>query len=216
MVGPRKSKEPSWLKYKEKVYQIISEKQYINGLGKIVDPLPKPSKVREVLENFFKIQSNRKDFRVILVEDYANYKVFIQIPNGKSDYDFYVWRALFESDKIVDLKVPSHDDLAEFFIKLKVAHEDIEKHLVEAVIKLIHPDYRWGIPKIVSKYFACLNEELKVEVEKFLSTLKWIILQEDANYPPQMKKLGSKYTLALYVLLWAGFNMSEIRRIIRF
>jgi len=114
------------------------------------------------------------------------------------------------------VKVPTHDDLAVFFIELKSKHEDLEEYLINAVVKLIHHNYRWGVPRIVSKYFNNLNDELKGEVGKFLSTLKWIAIQEDINYPPRERKIGSKYTLAVYALLEAGFTMSEIRRIVRF
>ena len=57
--------------------------------------------------------------------------------------------------------------------------------------------------------------ERKLEVMKFLSTLKWIALEEDTNYPPP-KYLGSKYALAVYALSEVGFSMSEIRKTIKF
>lgn len=208
-------KSPTWLKYKDLVDKVIIEKKYIDGTGVIVDSLPYPNEVRDILEQYFNVYSDR-NFRVILVEDYKDYKVFIQIPDGKSNYDFYVWRAIFENEKPIDIKVPTHDDLAIFFIDLKSKHEDLREYLINAIIKLIHQDYRWGVPKIISKYFNNLDDKLKNEVGKFLSTLKWIALQEDINYPPTEKKLGSKYTLALYALLEAGFTMNDIRRIIRF
>jgi len=197
------------------VHKAISEKRYVDGTEAIVDPLPSPNEVRHALEQHFKVHSDRS-FRVILVEDYGDYKVFIQIPDGKSEYDFYVWRAQFKDLKPVDVKVPTHDDLAAFYIQLKSKSEILKEHLINAVIKLIHSDYRWGVPKITSKYFTDLDEELKREVKKFLSTLKWIALQEDANYPPAERKMGSKYTLAVYALLEVGFTMSEFRRVIRF
>ncbi|MEM2557621.1 MAG: hypothetical protein QW600_02895, partial [Candidatus Bathyarchaeia archaeon] len=53
---------------------------------------------------------------------------------------------------------------------------------------------------IVERYFKELNEEDKLNVTKFLSTLKWIALEEDVNFPPP-KLMGSKYTLAVYALL---------------
>jgi len=208
-------REPGWLKHIDPVRKAISEKRYLDGTKVIVDPLPSPNDVRDILERHFKVQSDRS-FRVILVEDYGDYKVFIQIPDGKSEYDFYVWRALFENGKPVDVKVPTHDDLATFYTQLKSKSEDLEEYLINAVIKLIHPSYRWGIPRITSRYFSNLDEELNRDVEKFLATLKWIALQEDANYPPRKRKMGSKYTLAVYALLEAGFTMSDIRRVIRF
>lgn len=211
----RTRREPSWLKYKVLVDKAIVEKNYTNGTEVVVDPLPHPNDVRTVLERHFKVHSDRS-FRVILVEDYADYKVFIQIPDGKSEYDFYVWRAVFERGKPVDVKVLTHDDLAVFFTELKSKNEHLEEYLINAVVKLIHHGHRWSVPRIISKYFNNLNDELKSEAGKFLSTLKWIALQEDINYPPKERKIGSKYTLAVYALLEAGFTMSEIRRVIRF
>ncbi|MEM2792201.1 MAG: hypothetical protein QW099_04070 [Candidatus Bathyarchaeia archaeon] len=49
------------------------------------------------------------------------------------------------------MKVPTHDDLAVFFIELKSKHEDLEEYLINAVVKLIHHNYRWGVPRTVSK-----------------------------------------------------------------
>jgi len=206
-------REPSWYKYKALVNNAISNKHYINGVGVIVDPLPHPNDVRSIMERHFKVHSDRS-FRVILVEDYGDYKVFIQVPDGKSEYDFYVWRAILKDGEI-DIKVPTHDDLAAFYIQLKSKSKDIEEYLINAVIKLIHIDYRWGVPRIIAHYFSDLNGGLRREVEKFLATLKWIALQEDANYPPKEGKIGSKYTLAVYALLEAGFTMSEIRCVIK-
>jgi hypothetical protein len=206
---------PSWYKYKAPVHNAISNKHYINGSGFIIDPLPHPNDVRSVMEQHFKVHSNR-NFRVILVEDYGDYKVFIQVPDGKSEYDFYVWRAIFKNGELSDVKVPTHDDLAAFYTQLKSKSKDVEEHLINAVVKLIRIDHRWGVPRIIAYYFNNLDEGLKRDVEKFLATLKWIALQEDANYPPKEGKMGSKYTLAVYALLEAGFTMSEIRRVIKF
>lgn len=211
----RKTKEPSWARYKEHVIEAITKGNYMVKTGVFEEYLPPPDDVRSQLERHFNIHGNR-NFRLILVEDYVDYKVFIQIPGEKSEYDFYVWRAKFEPEKLVEVKVPTHDDLAYFFIELKSRHEDLEEYLINAVIKLIHHNYRWGVSKIISKYFSNLDDALKREVGKFLSTLKWIALQEDVNYPPAERKMGSKYTLAVYALLEAGFSMSEIRRVIRF
>ncbi len=110
------------------MHDAIVERKYIDGTGLIVDPLPHPDDVRTTLERHFKVHRDRS-FRVILVEDYADYRVFIQIPDGKSEYDFYVWRAIFERGTPVDIKVPSHDDLAAFFTKLKSKHERLEEYL---------------------------------------------------------------------------------------
>ncbi|MCS7130727.1 MAG: hypothetical protein NZ872_04840 [Archaeoglobaceae archaeon] len=64
------------------------------------------------------------------------------------------------------------------------------------------------------KKFEAFEEDLKREVFIFLSTLKWIALQEDVNYPPPY--LGSKYTLAVYILLDRGFEMRDVRRMLKF
>jgi len=206
-------RKPGWLKYSETVFRLISEKRYVNGLDLVSDPLPHPNDVREVLEQHFQVSSDRS-FRLVLVEDYNDYKVFIQIPDGKSKYDFYVWRAIFENGRLSDVKVPTHDDLANFFTELKSKSNVIEEYLINAVIRLIRD--RWGVQRIISHYFHMLKEDLKKEIGMFLSTLKWIALQEDINYPPKERKLGSKYTLAVYALLEAGFTMSQIRRVLRF
>jgi len=195
------------------VHDAIANKRYANGVGMIVE-LPKPDDVKSEMEKHFKICSDRS-FRVILVEDFDNYKVFIQVPDGKSECDFYVWRAIFEG-KELDVKVPTHDDLADFYTKLKLKNKDVEEYLINAVIKLVHVNYRWAVSRIISHYFSNLEEELKREVGKFLATLKWIALQEDVNYPPKERKLGSKYALAVYALLEAGFTINEIRRVIKF
>ncbi|MCQ5337674.1 MAG: hypothetical protein NO475_05745 [Candidatus Methanomethylicia archaeon] len=207
-------KKPNWLKHKDLVYERIINGQYIDGIGKIVDPLPSPDDVRDVMEEYFKVYSDRS-FRIILVEDYNDYKIFIQIPDGKSSYDFYVWRAILK-DGVLDIKVPTHDDLAKFYVELRSKNKVIEEYLINATIKLVHVNYRWGIPRIILYYFNNIEEELKREIGKFLSTLKWIALQEDINYPPKEKKMGSKYALAIYALLEAGFSMNEIRRVIKF
>ena len=112
--------------------------------------------------------------------------------------------------------MPTHDDLATLYMQLKSKSKEIEEHLINAVIKLIHANYRWGVPRIIAYYFSNIDESLRREVEKFLTTLKWIALQEDANYPPKEGKIGSKYTLAVYVLLEAGFTINEIMHIIKF
>jgi len=62
-------------------------------------------------------------FRVIKVEDLGDYKVFIQIPGEKTEYDFFVWRALYRGGDLVDLKIPSHDDLGRMYLELKGEHD---------------------------------------------------------------------------------------------
>ena len=207
---PRKT--PGWETYNSKVEKAIISETFINGLNKSPQKLPLSSTVRNELEQIFSICSNRQ-FRVVLVEDYGDYKVFIQIPDGKSECDFYVWYAKFVDKKLAEFKVPTHDDLAKWYNRLKELSDRFEEYLINAVLRLIRD--RESVKNIVERYFSELGENLKLDASKFLSTLKWIALQEDTNYPPP-KRMGSKYTLAVYALLEAGFNMSEIRRIIKF
>jgi hypothetical protein len=211
---PRR-REPPWKQYLPLVYQAVTDHNYKNMVGIINDPIPKPDGVRDFLEEHLRICSDRT-FRVFRVEDCKYCSVFIQVPGVKTDYDFFVWRAKFESGRLVDLKVPSHDDLATQYNALKSSDKAFDEHLINAVIKLIHPSHRWGVPRIINHYFVTVEEGLKVEASAFLSTLKWIALEEDANYPPSEGKMGSKYTLAVYALLESGFTLSEIRRVVRF
>jgi len=207
---PRKT--PRWETYLPKVKEIIASKNFINGLKNSPFKLPSSENTRNELEKFFRICSDRQ-FRLILVEDYDDYKIFIQIPDGKSECDFYVWYAKFTGGELAELKVPTHDDLGGWYNSLKELSNAFEEHLINAVLRLVRD--REAVKDVVEKYFAKLEEKLKLDVTKFLSTLKWIALEEDTNYPPP-KHMGSKYTLAIYALLEAGFNMSEIRRVIKF
>jgi len=99
------------------------------------------------------------------------------------------------------------------FVELKRKHSTIDEYLINATIKLLRD--RWSIDSIINYYFNALSDDLKIEIRKFLATLKWIGLQEDTNYPPP-NYLGSKMTLAVYALLEAGFSLSDLRRVIRF
>lgn len=173
--------------------------------------LPSASNTRNELEKAFNICSNR-DFRLIVVEDFRDYIVLIQIPDGKSECDFYVWYAKFVG-KDIECKIPTHDDLAKWYSKLKELSEEVDEHLIKAVVRLIRD--KMSVEEIIEKYFAKLDVNIRLEISKFLSTLKWVSLQEDTNYPPP-KYLGSKYTLAVYALLESGFNLKEIRRVIKF
>lgn len=191
------------------VLKVIEKKQYVNAIG-VADPPPSPRQVRVELDRRLRICSDRSP-RVVLVEYIDEYMVFITIPNGKSECDFRVWR--YSPNLSPRVKIPTHDDLGKMFIELKEMHDLINEYLVNVVIKLLRD--RWSIERIVQYYFNNLSNSLKDEVKKFLSTLKWIGLQEDVNYPPP-RYLGSRMTLAIYVLLEAGFNLSEIRRVVRF
>jgi len=204
--------KPRWEKYREIVGELLNSKNFIDGSKSSPRKLPSASNTRNELEDVFNICSDR-EFRLIVVEDFGDYKVFIQIPDGKSECDFYVWYAKFVNEKVTEYKVPSHDDLAKWYSELREFSKEVDEYLIKALIGLIRD--RMSVEEIIDKYFVSLDENIKLEISKFLSTLKWIALQEDTNYPPP-KRMGSKYTLAVYVLLEAGFNMSEIRRVIKF
>ena len=72
-----KKGKTNWIKYKTKVYEIISQNRYENGIGKIVGSLPTPDKVREEMEKHFKVSTKRNSIRIILVEDFGDYKIFL-------------------------------------------------------------------------------------------------------------------------------------------
>lgn len=174
--------------------------------------IPPPEKVREAFEKEFNIASDRS-FRLILVEEFIDYIIFLQIPNGKSEYDFNVWYARYKGKEIKEVSIPTHDYLGNWYRELKERSEIIEEYLINAILKSIRD--RKSILGVVDKFFGSLANSLKIEVRKFLCTLKWVALQEDINYPPP-KYMGSKYTLAVYALLEAGFELKDLRRIIRF
>jgi hypothetical protein len=153
-----------------------------------------------------------RDFRVLKVEDLGDYKVFIQIPGEKTEYDFLVWRVLFKDNEPVDLKIPSHDDLGKMYLNLKKKHDAFKEELLNATIKFIRD--RWSLNSVINKYFPNLEEELISELKRFLLTLKWIAVQEDANYPPP--NLGSIYSLSVYAILEITGDLSTIRKIIKF
>lgn len=201
--------KPKWEKYREIVGKLLNSKNFIDGSNSSPRKLPPASNTRNELEDAFNICSDR-EFRLIVVENFRDYKILIQIPDGKSECDFYVWYAKFVDEKVTEYKVPSHDDLAKWYSELKEFSKEVDEYLINAVIRLIRD--RMSVEEIVEKYFAKLDKNIKLEIFKFLSTLKWISLQEDTNYPPP-KHMGSKYTLAVYALLEAGFNMSEIHKI---
>lgn len=201
------------MQYENSVKASILNREYIDRTADVSKDLPPQEITYKVLESLLKICSDRS-FRVILVEDLDEcYKVFIQIPDGKSSCDFRVWRATFHDGQLADLKVPSHDDLGKTFRNLKDSSKNVDEHLINAVMKLIRD--RWSVDRVLERYFSQERGDVVKEIKRFLATLKWIALQEDVNYPPP-KKLGSRYTLAVYALLEAGFSLSEVRRIIRF
>jgi len=178
---------------------------------KVVQDLPKPEEVRDFLQETLQI-TNKDYHRLILVEEIGDYKLFVEITQEamKGDYDFIIWRFSPVCNPII--KRPSHNDIAEVFLGLRTMHPDIEEYLINACFRLLRD--RLSVENVMNRYFEKLTEELKKELEKFLHTLKWIGLQEDANYPPP--KLGSKMVLAVLALIEAGFEPKDIRRVIRF
>lgn len=200
-------------KYYSKIKQLIEEEKVIKDLSFSQNfDLPTADKVREDFEKVFNIKTNRS-FRVIIVEDFNDYKVLIQIPDGKTEYDFNVWYARYDNKELVELKIPTHDYLGKWYKKLKGRSSIIEEFLINAVLRVVRD--RKSVASVIEKYFSDIENGLKTETEKFLCTLKWIALQEDINYPPP-KYMGSKYTTAVYALIEAGFELKDLRRIIKF
>lgn len=190
---------------------MIKQGYYISMINITNSIIPPPPTTREFLEKNLSICSNRHVPRLIEVERVNEYRVFICVPNGKSNCDYVVWR--YSPRLTPELKIPTHDDLGLEYIRLKSLNPIIEKHLINSVMKLVKD--RWPVTKIIDYYFNEVPVEQSLEIEKFLATLKWIALQEDVNYPPP-RKLGSKFTLAVYILIEGGFNLKDIRRMLRF
>ena len=194
----------------ETVLTLVEKGNYEKLIG-VVQDLPKPEEVRNFLQETLQI-TNKNYHRLILVEEVGDYKLFVEITQEamKGDYDFIIWRFSPKYNPII--KRPSHNDIAEVFLGLRTMHPDIEEYLINACFRLLRD--RLSVENVMNRYFEKLTEELKKELEKFLHTLKWIGLQEDANYPPP--KLGSKMVLAVLALIEFGFDPKDIRRIIRF
>ena len=105
-------------KFKPEIIKIICNKKYENGISSSQGRLPPASDVRCWLEEKFAITTNR-NFRVILVEDIGDYRVFIQVPDGKSESDFNVWYAIFQNDKLSDVSFPKHDYMFKWYYRNK-------------------------------------------------------------------------------------------------
>jgi len=184
----------------------------IRAVG-ILDPIPPREDVRNALSQP-PINIRDRSPRVILVEDLGNYKVYIQIPGSKSEYDFFVWRAIFDDrGNIENLKIPTHDDLGEMYLDLKRRNNVLNEYLINATLRFIRD--RWPLNNVLNNYFSNLPADLLNDVKKFLLTLKWIAIQEDANYPPP-NNLGSIYALSVYAVLEVTEDISAIRKIICF
>lgn len=216
--------------YKERI--ILA---YLNG--KIVDKvsicsslMPSANNAREVLHKILSLcrPRNSREFKVYLVEKIRGFKVLIQVPDSKKAYgltrkeqltygvegeitcDFNVW--ILEGEVLEKLILPTHDFMFNWYDKLREkVPQGLMFYMVEALTrKRMNPS---SIVKMFLSGKAPAN--VLAEAEKFLATLKWIVLQEDVNYKPP-KYMGSKYTLAAYALLEMGFTPQEIRRLIRF
>ena len=201
-------------KYRDLVLQKISSGDFIDATG-IYDPIPPRERMREELEKP-PIEILDRSFRVIKVEDLGDYKVFIQIPGEKTEYDFIVWRAIYSSSGVLeDLRIPTHVDLGKMYLELKRRSSVLSEYLLDSVLRFIRD--RWPISRVIDHYFAgkLSNEELLKELKKFLLTLKWIAIQEDVNYPPP-RNLGSIYALSVYAILEITGDLSAPWRIIRF
>jgi len=98
------------------------------------------------------------------------------------------------------------------YLDLKKMSSILDEHLINATLRFIRD--RWPLNRVLNSYFSTLSTDLINEVKKFLLTLKWIAIQEDANYPSP--KLGSLYALSVYAILEVVGDLSAIRRIIRF
>ena len=208
---PRKSKRRAMLEaLKKEVRQKVLNNDFVDATG-IFDPIPPRERVREELAKP-PICILDRTFRVIKVEDLGDYKVFIQIPGEKTKYDFFVWRAVYNGGTLVDLNVPSHDDLGKMYLGLKTAHNMLEEHLINATLRFIRD--RWPLSRVLEVYFRGLPAQLANEVKKFLLTLKWIAIEEDANYPPP--NLGSLYALSVYAVLEVTGDLQALRKIIKF
>jgi len=124
-----------------------------------------------------------------------------------------VWRAIFDSSgSLKNLKIPTHDDLGKVYLMLKKRDSALEEYLINATFRFIRD--RWPLNSVLNRYFPSLSHDLVSEVKRFLLTLKWIAIEEDANYPPP--NLGSSYALSVYAVLEVTGDLRDIRKIIRF
>ena len=216
--------------YKRKIIEKYVNNEIID-LTIICSPLmPSAGKAREILHKILNLcgPKGKREFKVYLVEKINGFKVFIQIPDSKTAYgltkrerqlygvegeitcDFNVW--FLEGENPEELILPTHDFMFNWYDKLR---KNIAKGLLFAMVEALIRR-RMNPHSIVKTFLSSkVSKEILYETEKFLTTLKWIVLQEDVNYKPP-RYMGSKYTLAAYALLEMGFTQQEIRRLIRF
>jgi mRNA-degrading endonuclease HigB of HigAB toxin-antitoxin module len=210
---PRRSKVGAIMeRYGKEIERRIINGDFIDAVG-IFDPIPPREKIRDELKKP-PINILDRSFRIIKVEDIGNYKIFIQIPGEKSEYDFFVWRAIYIDNRI-DLKIPSYDDLGRMYLTLKhnYNYRELKEYLINATLRFIRD--RWPLREVLNRYFASIPQQTKDEVKKFLLTLKWLAIEEDANYPPP-QHLGSLFPLSVFAVLEVTNDLSSIRRIINF
>lgn len=173
--SPKKSKLRTTMeKYIEQIRNWIVRGKVFDAIS-IFDPIPPRDQVRAALTKP-PINVLNRTFRVIRVEDLRDYKIFIQVPGEKTEYDFFVWRALFKNNSLVDLKIPSHDDLGRMYLELKKRHQKLDEHLINATLRFIRD--RWQLEAVMERYFSELRGELVSGTRKFLLTLKWIAIKK--------------------------------------
>ena len=191
---------------------------------------------RTILNKLLSIcrRKDTKIFRVIKVEDLDDFQVLIQIPDSKQAKgikredlsklgveegspkdvicDYNVWFVTRDKEGRIRVVLPTHDFMFNWYKKLKAKVKEIS--LYRIIEKMIRE--RINHDQLISGLSTKIKDmELLKELQRFLATLKWIILEEDVNYAPP-KYMGSTFTLAAYALLEMGFSSQEIRRIVRF
>lgn len=230
---PRNERQQILDKYKRKI-----EKEYIEGTienksSTLSHIMPRAEEARIILHKEILLcgELDKRKFRAIIVEDLNDFKVVIQIPDKKKALkirreelrelkievkqeitcDYNVWIIQIEENSL-RVFLPTHDFMFNWYNELRrKLPQGLMFNLIEELIRR-----RKNYKEIINSYSKEGNfRNMQMEIERFLATLKWIILEEDVNYPPP-RYLGSKYTLAAYALLEMGFSTQEIRRLIRF
>ncbi len=201
-------------KRKMTIINLIRSGKYIDATIEsrtLLDPLPPRDRIRDVLRKPPFEVIKRAPHRLLKVEDLGSYKVFIEIPGRKSEYDFYVWAVRFHNN-VINAEIPSHDSLGEMYLNLRNKHKVLKESLFRAVLAFIK--HRQQLQSVIDMYFKGLEDKLINEIKIFMLTLKWVALQEDVNYPPP--QLGSLYSLVVYAVLEVIEDIRALRRVIRF
>jgi len=226
----RREREALLETYKKRIVEEYVSGRVADFSNKCSSLMPSADKAREILHEIFGLcgPRSKREFRVYLVERVDGFKVFIQIPDSKTAYgltekekqlygakeeitcDFNVW--FLEGEDLEGLILPTHDFMFSWYNKLR---KGMAKGLLFAMVEALIRK-RMNPSNIIKEFLSSkASKEILYEAEKFLATLKWIVLQEDVNYKPP-RYMGSKYTLAAFALLEMGFTPQEIRRLIRF